>query len=114
MESLVAGLCARRCSFIFGGELDGFQIGADGFVPRAHTGENVRGHVVGMSRSGGYFRVQAGRAETLFGERRIVIAMNDVVGYTGVMRLLRKNRFEDLSTFALVGEGFVRFGRGNG
>ncbi len=49
--------------------------------------------------------------QTLFGERRIVVAVNEVVGCPGMMRLFLENRFEDCAAFTLIGERFVGFWR---
>src|SRR5215472_163682 len=74
----------------------------------------MRRHVVRMSGSGRNLSVHARRRKALFGENRIVVAMDDVMRDAGMMRPLLENRFEDFAAAALIREGLVRFGSGDG
>src|SRR5712692_4653798 len=74
----------------------------------------MRRHVIGVCRGGCNPGVHAGGAQTLFSQHGVVVAMNDVVGDTGMVGLLGENRFEYLAALTLIGKGLIGFGRRNG
>src|SRR2546428_14146892 len=58
------------------------------------------------------FRVAACRREAAARDRRRVVAMDDVVRHSGMVRLLGEYLFEDRARLELVGVGLVGRGRG--
>src|SRR5260370_28520571 len=73
----------------------------------------MRRHVIGMGRGRRNLGVHPGGGEAFFGEHGVVVAMDDVVGGTGVVRLLCENRCKYFATLTLIGEGLVGFGSGD-
>src|SRR5713226_4078076 len=103
MKALVAGFTVGGSGFRGGGQLCGLDVGADGFVPRADAREKMRRHVIGMGGGRRDFGVHARGAEALLGEHRIVVAMNDVMRDSGMVRLFLEDGLENLATLALIG-----------
>src|SRR4051812_18069972 len=60
-----------------------------------------------MSGSGSDLCISSRRRQSLLCQHRIVITMNDVMRYAGVMRLLCKDRLQNFSALSLVVEGAV-------
>ena len=82
--------------------IDGRPVRLDRVLPVAKSREDVRGHVKGVGRVGRDARVSAGRAETLRGDRREVVAVDQVVRHAGVIRLLGEDRLQNGSGLQLV------------
>src|SRR6267378_2638683 len=68
----------------------------------------------GVRRGWRDFGVHARSPQTLLGKHRIVVAMNDVVGDAGMMRLLLEDGLKNFATFALIRESLVGFRGGDG
>ncbi len=66
-----------------------------------------------MRRSGSDLGVHARRPQTLLGQHRIVVAVDDVMRDARMMRLPGENWFQNLAALALVGKGFVGLRRRN-
>ena len=66
--------------------------------------------VVRVGRNRRDFCIETGRGQPLLCQSDVVIAVNDVVSDTRVMRLLLKDRLKDFSAFPLVGESLIGLG----
>ncbi len=113
VQALIARLAVCGCCFRFGGQFLGTDIGPNGFVPESQSRKNVRRHVIRVGGGRCDLGIHARCSETFLRERRIVVAMNDVVRDAGVMRLQFEQRLQNLAALLLIGEGLVRFGGGH-
>src|SRR6266478_5967854 len=85
-------------------------VGLHDVFPHTESQKNVRGHVLGVAGVGGKLRVVPCGAQA---ERRVdgvVIAVNEVVNYAGMTRVLRKNFFQDGGCAHVGGEVAAMFG----
>src|SRR5262249_54012477 len=64
-------------------------------------------HVLGMMRSRGNPCVFVGGSKHALGQRWVIVAVDEIVQRTGVVRLRDKDLFEDRSSLELVGVGLV-------
>src|SRR5437762_12025859 len=62
-----------------------------------------------MRRTGGDLGISTRGGQSLFRQHRIVIAMNQVVRHSGMMRLLLKNWLQNFTTLTLIGKRLVSF-----
>src|SRR5215831_3938673 len=108
MQTLVTRLAVLRGCFRVLCQLRRTQVGLDGFFPRAHAREDMRWHMVSVRRSRRNRGILTRGTQPLLRQNRIVVAVNDVVGNTGMVRQLVKDRLENLSALALVGKRLVR------
>src|SRR6516162_7015311 len=109
MEPLVPRLSVERSPLILRRQFLRLYVGTNGFVPRPHARENMRGHVIGMGGGGGDLGIGSRSNKSLLGQHRVVIAVDEIVSDPGMVRLLLKDRFQDFAAFPLVGESLVRF-----
>ena len=80
------------------------------------AGEYVRGHVQRMRGIGSDVGIALRRLQSLVGNGRIVVAVDQIMRHAGVVGLGRKQRLEHLGRLQLVGIGFVgwiEIGRGD-
>ena len=70
--------------------------------------------MIGMGRGRRNFRVHARGRQASLRQHRVVIAMDDVMRDTGMVRLLLEHRFEDFAASPLIRKRLVGFGRGDG
>ncbi len=89
------------------GRLGRRDVGVDRLLPRSDAREGVRRHVERVRRRRGDGGVAAGRDQGAVGERRHVVAVDDVVGEAGVLRVLLDQPFEDPGRLEQVGVGLV-------
>src|SRR3712207_586372 len=73
----------------------------------------MRRHVQGMRRRRRDFRVAPGGVEPSVGEWWVIVAMNQVMGHTGMLRLFREYPLEDFGGLELLGIGLITW-RGGG
>jgi hypothetical protein len=95
------------------GDGAGGDVGVDRFLPVADAGEGVGRHVPRVRRVRCNLRVAPRRLERAVGQRRIVVAVNDVVRQAGVIRVGGDQRFENrasLQRFGVAGVGRRRGG----
>ena len=90
------------------------DVGVDRFLPVAEPRKRVRRHVQRVRRRRRDLRVTPGRFERLIGERRKVVAVDDVVREAGMIRLAGDESFENRASLALLGERLVARRRGGG
>ncbi len=86
----------------------GIEIRGDRLLPQAQPREDVRRHMVRVSRRRGDLGIAPRGAQSPLGELRIVVAVNDVVGGARMIGLGIEHRFEQHSRLELVLEGLVR------
>ena len=83
------------------------RVGVDRFLPVAEPRKGVRRHVQRVRRRRRDFRVTPRRLERAIGQRRKVVAVDDVVREAGMIRLASDQLFENRAGLELVGEGLV-------
>src|SRR5215469_6462122 len=74
----------------------------------------MRRHVIGVSRCWRDLGVHPCGSQAFLGEQGVVIAVDDVMRYAGMVRLPGKNGFEDFTTLALIAKRFIGLGSGDG
>ncbi len=101
VDHVVGGVVAVEHRFA--GHPPGLAVGGDRFLPVAHAREDVRGHVKRMRRVGRDGGIGFRRRQALLGDRRIVVAVDQVVGDAGMVRMCLEQRFEYRGGLELVG-----------
>ena len=94
------------CCVVLAGR-DRFHIRGDRFAPHAEHGKRMRGHVQRMGRRRRQLGVALCRRQALTANWRKIIAVDDVVRDTGMVRLLRLDRLQDRRRLELFGVGLV-------
>jgi hypothetical protein len=89
------------------GGLHGGRVRGDRLLPIADAREDVRRHVLRMRRGGRDLGVQVGRLQAFFGDRRIVVEMDQVVRDARMLRLALPDRPEDRRSLELLCVGLV-------
>src|SRR5215475_15491298 len=64
----------------------GVEVRSNGFLPQSQSREDVRGHVPRMRGGGRDLRIAAGGGKRKIRERRIVVTVNQIVRYAGMLR----------------------------
>src|SRR5882762_9473930 len=114
MQSLVTRLTVQPSGLRRSRELRGFHVRTDGFIPRPNPDEEMRRHVIRMSRSRRNTCVHACGRKASLCQHRVVVAMDDVMYHSGMVRQFLEDGFEDLTAAVLIGKGLIGFGRGDG
>src|SRR5437899_2107305 len=89
----------------------GRAIRSDGFIPHSETSEDVRWHVQSVRYPWRERAITLGRGQSAFGERRVVVAMDEIMNNAGMVRVLLPQLFQDGRRFELLGQSCV-IGRG--
>src|ERR1051325_8163519 len=71
------------------------RVRGDRFLPMADSREDMRRHMEGMRRSRGDFGVALGGIESLLGDGRVVVEMDQVMSDAGMPRLPLEDRLEE-------------------
>src|SRR5216117_1826592 len=75
--------------------LSGSLVGSDGFVPHPETSEDVRRHVQRVRYPWRNRIISPGRSQSTLGQRGIIVAMDQVMNYAGMVRVLFPQLFQD-------------------
>ena len=75
---------------------DRSKIRVDIVLPQANAGENVRRHVEGMRSGGRNLGVAAGGGQAEVGELRLVVAVDQIVRDTGMIRQIESKALRKL------------------
>src|SRR5262245_9568929 len=114
VQLLIASPIHVRARGVFSGSLLRRQIRLGRFLAHAGANENVRRHMQGMGdrrRDGG---IAARRVEALIGQAGIIVIVDEVVRYAGVLRLLGEDFLQNRAADPLVSEALViRVGGGD-
>ncbi len=103
-----------ECGDRFGRRARRGGVGVDRFLPVAEAGEDVRRHVERVRRIGRDIRIRLGCVETMLGDRRRIVGVDEIVGDTGMTRLRGENLAQDRRRLQLVGEALVGRRGGDG
>src|SRR5439155_21227130 len=112
MKGLIPDAVRSRFRAVRDACVRGRPVRVDRLLPQSQTREDVARHVKRVRRRRRDLRVAAGGGEGAARERRRIVAMDDVVGHPGVVRLLGEYLFENRASLELVGVGLVGGGRG--
>jgi hypothetical protein len=83
------------------------SIRVDRLLPIADARKNMRRHVLRVCGVRGDFGVESRCVESLIGNRRIVVEVNQIVRDAGMLRLANKDGLKNRGSLELVGVGFV-------
>ena len=83
------------------------DVGVNRLLPGAHARERMRWHVQRVGRGRRNRRIALCRTDGFVSQRRDVVAMNDVVGDAGMIRLTRVQLLEDRARLELIDVGLV-------
>src|SRR5215471_1242642 len=89
-------------SIVFLGRRFGSEIGFDRLLPKAQARKNMRRHMQCMRRVRRDLGVAPRSIERLLRKRRIVVGMDDVMSYPGMIWLLGKSLFQNRAGLLLV------------
>src|SRR5258707_6658663 len=82
--------------------VDGGEIGSDGVLPHAERGEYVRRHMPGVRRGWCQPRIAAGGGQPFCRDRRVVVAVNEVVRNARMIGQLSLETLEDSGSSELA------------
>src|SRR5262245_54732714 len=85
----------------------GASIRLDRLLPQSLSGEDVRGHMQSMRSRGCDAGVTARRGQPLCSNGWKIVAMDQVMRYAGMIRLLGEYLFQDFRSLQLVGIALV-------